>query len=123
MMESNFWKAIKADRNYSASHADRGVTYHFTVTPWPRTHVPWQNRTKGDWNGPRQTDLTTVGMATHKQIEPGMCSLAVDFRCMRQQNRKRDVWNFGRRLFDVVDPIVVRIVNAGQVNRFVAARN
>src|SRR5262245_26271201 len=123
MMEGDFWRAVKADGNDSASHANRGVTYHLTITPWPRTHMPWQNRTKSDWDGPRQTDLTSVGMATQKQIEASMCSLTVNFRCMRQQNRERAIWNSGRCLFDVVDPIVVRIVNAGQVNRFIAARD
>jgi hypothetical protein len=113
MMQGNFWKAINADGDYSASHTDRGVTYHVTVIPWPRAHMPWQNRTKGDWNRPGQTDLTTVGMTTQEQIEAGMCSLAVNFRCMRQQDRKRPVWNFGRCLFDVVDPIIMGIVNAG----------
>src|SRR5262245_8853894 len=123
MMQGNFWKAIDAHGNYSASHADRRVTYHLTVMPWPRTHMPWQNRTKGDWNRPGQTDLTTMGMASQKQIKAGMCSLAVNFGCMRQQNRKCVVWNFGRCLLDVVDPVVMGIVDAGQVNRLVAARN
>jgi len=70
--------------------------------------MPRENRAKGDWNRPGQTDLTTVGMATEKQIEAGMCSLTVNFRCMRQQNRKPVVWNVGRCLFDVVDPIMMR---------------
>ena len=118
-MQGNFGKTINANRNYRASHTDRGVAYHVTVFPWPRTHMPRQNRTKGDWNRPGQTDLTTVGMATEKQIEAGMCSLAINFRCMRQQDRKSVVRNFGCCLFDVVDPIVVRIVDAGQVNRFI----
>src|SRR5262245_36774034 len=91
--------------------------------PWPRTHMPLQHRTEGDWNRPGQADLTTVGMATQKQIEAGMCSLAIDFGCMRQQNRKCVLWNFGRCLLDIVDPIVVGIVDAGQVNRCVATRN
>ena len=54
----------------------------------PAAHLPWQNRTKGDWIDPGQTDLTTVGMATREQIETGMCSLAVNFGRMRQQDRK-----------------------------------
>src|SRR4029077_17426471 len=95
MMQGYFWKAIDADGNYSASDADRGVTHHLTVMPWPRTHMSWQNRTKGDWNRPGQADLTTVGMATQKQIEASMCGLAIDFWCMRQQNRKCVLWNFG----------------------------
>jgi hypothetical protein len=52
-------------------------------------------------------------MATQKQIEASMRSLAIDFGCMRQQDRKSVVWNFGRCLFYVVDPIVVGIVDAG----------
>ena len=112
-MQGNLWKAIDADGNYSASHTNRRVTSHVAVIPWTRAHPPWQNRTKGDGNRPGQTDLTPVGMATQKQIEAGMCSLAINFRCMRQQDRKRIVWDFRRCLFDIVDPIIVGIVDAG----------
>jgi len=85
--------------------------------------VPWQNGAKGDWNRPRQTDLTTVGMSTQKEIEAGMCGLAVNFGRMRQQYRKPIAWNFGRCLFDVIHPIIVGIVDAGEVDAFITARN
>jgi hypothetical protein len=52
-------------------------------------------------------------MPTQKQIEAGMGSLAVNLGRMRQQDRKRMVWNSGRRFFDIVDPVIVGIVNAG----------
>jgi hypothetical protein len=52
-------------------------------------------------------------MAAQKQIEIGICGLAVDFRRMRKEDREPAVWNVGCCLFDVVDPIVVRIVDAG----------
>ena len=35
--------------------------------------MPRQNRTKRDWNRTGQANLTTVGMATEKDIEAGMC--------------------------------------------------
>ena len=123
MMQGNFGKTINTDRDYSAPHTDRGVAFHFTVDPRSRTHTPWQNRTEGNRNRPRQTDLTTMGMATEKQVEAGMCSLTVNLGCMRQQDRKRVVWNLGRCLLYVVDPIVVCIVDAGQVNRFIRPPN
>jgi hypothetical protein len=112
-MQSNFWKAIDTHRDHSTPDTNRRITYHLTVLPSPRAHLPWQNRTKGDWIRPGQTDLTSVGMPTQKQIEAGMGSLAVNLGRMRQQDRKRMVWNSGRRFFDIVDPVIVGIVNAG----------
>ena len=63
-MQGNFGKTIKADGRRSAPHANRGVADHVTIFPWPRAHMPWQN--KGDRDRPGQTDLTSVGMATEK---------------------------------------------------------
>ena len=48
--------------------------------------MPWQNRIKRDRDRPRQTDLTPMGMAAQKQIETGVCGLAIDFRRMRQED-------------------------------------
>jgi hypothetical protein len=52
-------------------------------------------------------------MATEEQIEAGVRGLTVNFGCMRQQDGKPVAWNFGRRLFDVVDPIIMGIVDTG----------
>ena len=35
---------------------------------------------------PGRQNLTTMGMATEKEIEAGMCGLTVHFGCMRQQD-------------------------------------
>src|SRR5262245_29128962 len=67
MMQGNLRKAVDADGNHSTSHSGRGVAYHLTIIPCPSTHMPWQHRTKGDWNRPGQADLPTVGMATYAQ--------------------------------------------------------
>ena len=75
--------------------------------------MPWQNRIQTDRDRPRQTDLAAVGMAAQKQIKTGMCSLAVNFRCVLQEDRKPIVGNSGCCLFDVIDPIIVRIVDSG----------
>ena len=66
VMQGNFGRTIKADGDRSAPHANRGVADHVTIFPWPRAHMPWQNRAKGDRDRPGQTDLTSVGMATDK---------------------------------------------------------
>ena len=82
-----------------------------------------QNRTKRDRNRTGQANLTAVGMATEKDIEAGMCGLAVNFGRMRQQDGESVARNFGCRFLDVIDPIIMRIVDAGEVDRFISARN
>src|SRR5215510_371761 len=113
MMQRNFRKTINADGNDRCPNTDRGITHHVAMFPRSRPHMPRQNRIKSDWDRPRQTDLTSVGMAAHKQIKTAMCSLPVDFRRMGQKDRESIVGNFGCGLFNIVDSIVVRIVDAG----------
>src|SRR5262245_4702472 len=86
VMQRNFGKTINADRNDRCPNTDRGITHHVAMFPRSRPHMPWQNRIKSDWDRPGQTDLTSVGMAAHKQIETAMCSLPVDFRRMGQKD-------------------------------------
>src|SRR6476660_1268402 len=123
VMQGNFGKTIKADRNGSASHSNRGVANHIAILPWPRAHMPRQNRTKRDRNRTGQANLTAVGMATEKDIEASMCGLAVNFGRMRQQDGESVARNFGCRFLDVIDPIIMRIVDAGEVDRVISARN
>ena len=56
-------------------------------------------------------------MTTQHELEAGMSGLAIDFRGVRDQNRKLVMGDRGHRLFDVVDAIEVGIVDAGKVNR------
>ena len=86
VMQGNFRKTIKADGNDGCSDTDRSIAHHIAIFPWSRAHMPWQNRIKSDRDGPRQTDLTSMGMAAHQQIETAVCSLLVDFRRMGQQD-------------------------------------
>jgi len=82
VMQRNFGKTVNADGNDRCPDTDRGITHHIAMFPRSRAHMPWQNRIKSDWDRPRQTDLTSVGMTAHKQIETAMCRLPVDFRRM-----------------------------------------
>ncbi len=52
-----------------------------------------------------------------------MCSLAVDLRRVGQENGEPVVWNFGCGFFDIVDPVIVRIVDAGQIGKLTATRD
>ena len=61
-----------------------------------------------------------MGMAAQEQIEPGMRSLPVNFRRVRQENSESVLWDLLRGLFDVVDPIIMRVVDAGQVDALIA---
>ena len=45
-----------------------------------------------------------------------MGGLAINLRGVGQQNRKGVGRNVGRRLFDVIDPIVMRVVDPGQID-------
>src|SRR5262245_7411026 len=86
VMQRNFGQTVYADGNDGCPDTDRGITHHIAMFPRSRAHMPGQNRIKSDWDRPRQTDLTSVGMTAHKQIETAMCSLPVDFRRMGQEN-------------------------------------
>ena len=52
-----------------------------------------------------------------------MCSLAVDLRRVGQENGEPVVWNFGCGFFDIVDRVIVRIVDAGQIDKLIATRD
>ena len=72
---------------------------------------------------PRQADLTAMGMTAQHQVKTGMGRLAIDFRRMRQQDRKRAMRDLRRRLFDVVDTVIVRVVDAGKVQDLAVAQH
>ena len=57
-----------------------------------------------------------MGVATQQKVESGVRCLPINFGSMRQQDREGFVRNPGSRLLDIVDPVKVRIVNAGDMN-------
>ena len=58
-------------------------------------------------------------MAAQQQIEIGMRSLAVDLRGMGKENGKLVVRELGRRLFDIINTIVVGVVDPGQMDAMI----
>jgi hypothetical protein len=86
---ANFWKTINADGNDRCPDTDRGIPHHLAMFPRSRAHMPWQNRIESDWDRTRRTDLTSMGMAAHKQIETAVCGLPVDFRGLRLARANR----------------------------------
>jgi len=60
-------------------------------------------------------------MSAEQQIEIGMRRLAIDLGRMRQQDRKFVVGELGRSLFDIVEPIVVSVIDTGQMEALIAA--
>src|SRR5579872_2361788 len=65
---------------------------------------------------PGQAYLSAMGMTAQQQIEIGMRGLAIDLRRVRQQDRKLVVRDLGCGLLYVVDPEIVGIVDAGEVD-------
>lgn len=63
-----------------------------------------------------------MGVAAEDQIEIGMRGLAIDLRRMRKQNGKTVRRNIGGRLLDIVDPKIMGVVDAGQINALTVAR-
>jgi hypothetical protein len=57
-----------------------------------------------------------MGMPAQQQVESGMASMAINLRGVGEQNGKGVGGNVGGRLFDVIDPIVMRVVDTGQID-------
>ena len=62
-----------------------------------------------------------MGVPAQHQIEFGVCRLAIDLRRVRQQDRKPVIGQLRNRLLDVVDPVIVRVVDADDMDALVAA--
>jgi len=52
-------------------------------------------------------------MPAQQQVETGVSGAAINLRSVGQQYRKGVGWNVPSRLFDVIDPIEVRVVDTG----------
>jgi len=61
--------------------------------------------------------LTAVGMSAQQQVESGVGGLPINLRGMGQQNSKGIGGNVGGRFFYIIDPIVVRIVDTGPLEK------
>ena len=61
-------------------------------------------------------------MPAQQQIEPGVGGVAINLRSVGQQNRKSVGRNGGGRFFDIIDPIVMRVVDTGQIDALATPR-
>ena len=55
-------------------------------------------------------------MPAQQEVESSMRGVAIDLRGVGQQNSERIDGNGAGRFFDVIDPIVVRVVDTGQLD-------
>ena len=78
--------------------------------------MPRQNRIQRNRNRTGQANLASVGVAAEEQFEISVRRLAVDFRSMRKQDGKFVVRNIGRGILNIVGPVVMGVINAGQVD-------
>ena len=119
-MQSNFGRAIETHGKDARSRTYRGVAGHVLVLPGASAHPSRQHRLQFDRNRPGQADLASVRMPAQHQIEIGVGSLAINLGCVRQQHRKCTLRDLQRSLFDVVDPIKVRVINSRQIDALIA---
>src|ERR1700693_4728301 len=78
--------------------------------------MPRQNRIQRDRNRTGQANLTSVGVAAQEQFEVSVRRLAVNLRRMREQDGKFVVRYFGRRILDIVGPVVMGIIDTGEMD-------
>ena len=57
-----------------------------------------------------------MGVAAQEQFEISVRRLTVNFRRMRKQDGKFVVRDFGRRVLDIVGPVVVCVIDAGEMD-------
>jgi hypothetical protein len=74
-----------------------------------------KHRIQCDRNAAGQTDLSTVGVPVEKQVKIGVRGLLIYFRCMRQENRKAAQGDSRRGLLNIVDPIKMGVIDAGEI--------
>src|SRR5712664_3013359 len=112
-MQGDFRRTVEAHRNDARSRTYRGVAAHVVILPSSRPHTSRQYRIKYDRNRSWQTDLPTVRVSAQQQIKIGMSRLAIDFRCVRQQDGELAIRYLQRSLFDIVDSKVMRVIDSG----------
>src|SRR5581483_8557627 len=105
------------------SGTNRRVAEHFAVLPGAGTQAPWQHRIQREGYLPGKADLSAMRVAAQEQIKTCMGRLTIDFRRVRQQDRKRPIWDGRGSLFDIVDLEIVGVIDAREVDRLIAASN
>ena len=115
-MQCDFRRAVETHRKNAGADPGRGVAGHVVVGPGSGPHASRQDRIEDDRNGAGQADLTPMGVPAEHQIEPGMRGLPIDLRGMRQEDGKFANRDTGSRLFDVVHPVIVSIVDADEMD-------
>src|SRR6478752_8073279 len=120
-MQRDLRWTIESYGNDARSGAHGRVAYHVAVAPCASSHPSRQHGIECDGDRSRETDLSSVRVSAQQQIKPGMCGLAVDFRCMRQQDRECPVGNRRPRFFDIVHPEIMRIVDSSDEDLLIAA--
>ena len=68
-----------------------------------------------------QAYLAAMRVSAQQQPEAGKSSPVKDFRRVRKQNRELVPGNLRSCFLDVIRPVVVSIVNAGQIDALIAA--
>jgi hypothetical protein len=72
---------------------------------------------------PRKANLATMGMAAEQEIEAGKGSLSINFRRVRDQNRKLAIGYRGGHFTDVLHSIEMGIVNSAKMEALPPALN
>ena len=70
-----------------------------------------------DGNAAGQANLPPMCMSAQHQVKTGVCSLPLDFRSVREQDRDTTVWNISRRFFDVVCAVEMRVIDPREVDQ------
>src|SRR5262249_49250144 len=121
MMQCNLGAAVEPHVHSGSADSNRGVAKHRMMLPCAIAHAPRQHRIELDRDASGETDLPTMRVPAQHDAEPRMGRLLIDFGGVRQENRKCVTRDFGCRLFDIVDTVKMRIVDAGQIYALNAA--
>jgi hypothetical protein len=57
-----------------------------------------------------------VGVAAEEQFEISVRRLAINLRSVRKQDGKFVLWDSGRRVLYVVGPVIVGVIDSGEMN-------
>lgn len=119
MVQGYFRRAIEAHGNDARARTNGGIAGHIAVLPRPRPHPSWQHRLELDRNGSGETNLTAVSVSAQHEIKIGMGSLAINLRCVRQQDRELTAGYRESGFFDVIHSVEMCIVDSRQIDPLV----
>ena len=63
-----------------------------------------------------------MGMPAQQQVESGVGGVAINLGSVGQQDGKGVDGNVGGRFFDVIDPIIMRVVDTDQIDALATSR-